>query len=610
MPVRICLSPWQDCCRTIALLAIVGAVTAASVSVADDSPTDYFPRAATPAERLLPSTTVAFATVPSAARFRTRWDRSSFGQMAADPAFGPFLDDVRSRLTTLSWTLGFDAQTLWTATDGELAVAAVRTDAGRFALVAVANVADDAAADRLLDRLTARLTAAGSEAASLEAGDRTFTSWTNARDRSRTLAYYRDAGHIVFSDRMATLLDIAAREPSESSAASASSSAAVTPSLAELPSYQSVRRQTQTAAGDASIRWYANPLLLVRTTISNEIGPAEAAAAGSPAAVIEGLLAASGLGQLEGIGGLFDLPGGEIDSLTSTFGHLEGEPRGLVRALAMPASVQQPPRWVKDDVSLYSQMNWSPQRLLEVVREAVDATRGPGTFETSIASQPVAGDLTVAELAAVLDGPIHVAAEVPQSASDLTRQATVFAIETAKGDEAERLLQQLAEAGGLESREVAGHRVYAMELTVPVPEGSPLQAVRTPELAVTVAEGAILLSTSGAYLDRTLGRLDSARPLAESPQYREIASQFPRETSVINYQRQDARFAGLYEELRSGSLRAAGSVGLVASLAGFDFTKLPPFPAMSRYLQTTGGFAVPVEGGFRIVNFALSPREQ
>jgi hypothetical protein len=66
----------------------------------------------------------------------------------------------------------------------------------------------------------------------------------------------------------------------------------------------------------------------------------------------------------------------------------------------------------------------------------------------------------------------------------------------------------------------------------------------------------------------------------------------------------------LYEQLRSGSLGATGLPSVTGSLFEFDFSELPPFPAMSRYLQSTGSFIVPEEKGFRIVTFATPPREQ
>jgi hypothetical protein len=163
------------------------------------------------------------------------------------------------------------------------------------------------------------------------------------------------------------------------------------------------------------------------------------------------------------------------------------------------------------------------------------------------------------------------------------------------------------------------------------------------ELAIAVTQGTLMLSPNADYLEATLGNQGRGRPLADSPQYREIAVQFPARSAMITYQRQDGRLEGLYEQLRSGMLRtypkrgltlsgeatkptkstrlpkgqtpfrigtsANGLPGLAGQLLSFDFTKLPPFPQMSRYLQSTGSFIVPEDDGFRVVSFATPPRE-
>ena len=557
-------------------------------------PPAYFPAAATPTESLLPADTIAMATMPSAAKFRSRWNVSSFGVMAADPAFGPFFDDVRTHIETLSRTLGFDVQSVWNAADGELSLGLTRGEERRFTLVGIANFdADESAAAALIDRLERQLAAAGSQRAAVEADTRTLVSWTNPSDRSQSLAYYRQDGHVVFADRLPALVQLASRESTDRE---------VSETLGGSEAYQKVKSQTRPAQEAAAIRWYVNPAAAVDAVLTDGLR-------NNPNLnVVRGLLEQSGINQFRGFGGLFDLPGTTLDSVSSTYGYVEGEPRGLLKALAMPASPQRPPRWVKDDVSLYSQMNWSPGQLVDVVRSAVDSMRGEGTFEATIASQPLAGDVTAGELLAQFDGPLHFAAEVPQSAEDLTRQATIISLGIKDAAATAALLQRLA--GETPATTVGDATIYTLDMPFDVPAGTPLESLRSPQLAVTVAEGQLMLSTDGAYLERTVAGIGSGRALVDSPEYREIAQNFPEQTAVINFQRQDERFEGMYEQLRAGGMPAVGTLGVAASVLGFDFTKLPPFPAMSRYLQNTGGYIVPAEDGFRVVNFSLEPRER
>lgn len=594
------LTSFRPCSLGPLALVCLAALSTRSGVVSADERSGYFPPSVTATEQILPADTIAMATVPSAAKFRSRWDASSFGAMAADPAFAPFFDNVRERLTGLSGTLGFDLQTVWRSVEGELSLGLVpASDTSGpsrrpFAMVAVANFgSDDRAAERLLAEVTSQMQVAGSRSAVITADGRDLTSWSHATDAGKTLCYFRDGDRVVFADGLATLAKVAALDFDAQSDEQ---------TLAESEAYQTVKSQTQPAAGSAAVRWYVNPYAAVDAAVSDGL------ARNPNLAVVRGLFDKAGLTQFRGFGGLFDLPGNGLDSVSSTFGHIEGEPRGFIKALGMTATRQQPPRWVKDSVSLYSQMNWSPNQLADFVRETVDGFQGAGTFDRDIAGQPLAGDVTVGDLLDQFEGPIHFAAEVPESAAELSRQSTVIALGIREPETVRQIVASLA--GERAAEEVAGAEVFTIDLPIDVPAGTPLARMPAPQLAVSVAEGQLMLSTDGGYLKQTIAGASRGRPLAESPEYREIAANFPERTSVINFQRQDARFAGLYEELREGGMPMVGTTGLLAAALGMDFTKLPPFSAMSRYLQNTGGFVAPAEGGFRIVNFSLEPRER
>ena len=555
---------------------------------------DYSPAEVPPAESVLPRETIALATIPNVRDFKRRWDRSSFGQMAADPAFGPFFGDVRTRMSTLSTAFGLDVPRLWEQIDGELAIGLTPSAPG-LALIGIANFdADPDQADALIAQLESQLQQSGGKQTTIEADGRRLTSWTTeaaGRNRAQALAYYRDGGHVVFADGLSALLDIAATRDRDAS-------------LAASDAYQRVKDETRPGVGQAAIRWYVNPAAAVDAAVTLDAG-------GPGVGVIRNLLDRSGLNQFRGFGGLFDLPGGGLDSVSSTYGYVEQPAHGLLQAFVMPATSQRPPDWVKDDVSLYSQMNFQPRRLVETVRNAVDKTRGEGAFEASVLSQTLGGsDVTVGELVELFGGPIHFAAEVPESAADLTRQSTIVSLGVRDTKRLKDVVSRLADGTTATTQQAGETAVYTVPLTLQVPDGTPLTALASPELAIAAGADGLMLSTDSRYLVKTLAGQGSGRPLAESPDYAEIAANFPKQTSVINYQRQDGRFAGLYEELRRGSLPAVGTTGLLASALGFDFKMLPPFSAMSRYLQSTGGYIVPAEEGFRIVNFALEPRER
>jgi hypothetical protein len=119
-------------------------------------------------------------------------------------------------------------------------------------------------------------------------------------------------------------------------------------------------------------------------------------------------------------------------------------------------------------------------------------------------------------------------------------------------------------------------------------------------VAASVAEGALMISTSPRYLGSVLSGRGRKRPLAQSPTYQQATGQFPEKTSMISYQRQDRRFEGLYEQIRSGKLQLPLYGGIVSGL-GLDFSKLPPAQALRPYLQTSSSFIEPADKGFRMI---------
>ena len=562
----------------------------AAAAPADDA---YFPEPPPAAgEDLLPARTLGLVSVPDSAEFRRKWDGSSFGAMAEDPAFAAFFGDVLGRADRASELLGVDLKRLWAEVDGEVTLAVVPTARTGFSLVSVVDFGGDrAAAAAMVGGLAAKLRGEGAEPLTVEAGGREITAWTPGGGGSARLAYYLEDGRAVFGEGLESLAEIAGGPRGEP--------------LSGLDAYRQVRRQTTPARGRAAARWYVNPGAVVTAAVGENLR-------GNPnLALLETMVEKSGVNSVRGFGGLFDLPGGRLDSVNSTYGYVP-EPTGIVKALALPAERREPPDWVNEDVSLYGQIGLSPERFVGVVRELVDGVNGPGAFDGAVASLPVAGtETTVGDIAAQLSGPLHIAAEIPQSAGELTRQSTVLAVGVKDAAFAAEFARAVAAAGGAERSEAGGREVFTFPMSLPVPPQFAGE-MASPELAVSVVDGVLVFATDGAYLERTLEAAASgaSRPLKDSAAYREVADQFPERTSVITYQRQDERFAGLYEELRKGKLQAPGSVGLVAGLLGFDFEKLPPFAAMSRYLQTTGSYVAPAEDGFRIVSFSLEPREE
>lgn len=543
----------------------------------------------TRAEDWLPADTLFFSRFADLSEFREQWKASSFGAQADDPAFAEFFAGVVERISGSSEGLGISLTQLWTDVDGELAFGVVRNAANDLSLVAIADLGDSASADAMVERLEARLRSEAAEPTSIDVSGTELKSWRRSADRAlANLSYFAEGGKVVFSDQIQTLAETARR-----------GQASDAQSLADNPDFQHVIERI-TPGGDASgANWYLNPSKVVDAAVSSQI-------VGNPdPRMVESMIEAVGLDQFRAFGGSLWLGKGNMDSVSTTYGYVETPVEGLWKAFSLPATPQRPPEWVKDDVSLYSQINWSADRFHETVRTLVDRVRGEGTFDQTIGTMQVGqSGMTIGELADRLVGPLHIAAEIPRDARELINQRAVFAMGIEDPQRLRDLVNEFASRSGAELRQAGDEQLYHFQPDVP-------ELANLPPLsfAVAVTDDALMLSPNADYLGETLSGRTTMRPLAESPEYQEIAAQFPQRTSMITYQRQDSRMAGLYEQLRSGVL-GGNLPGLSGQLLNFDFTKLPPWPAMSRYLQTTGSFVVPEDDGFRIVSFALPPREQ
>lgn len=541
------------------------------------------------AENFLPADTLFYSRFANLSEFRKQWRASSFGAQAEDPAFAEFFTDVVQRVSGVTDGLGIDLTTLWMEVDGELSLAVVRNATNELSMVAIADFGDPASAAAMVDRLEAKLQSEAAESMSIEMADTKLKSWRRSRDRTlANISYFEEGGRVVFSDQVQTLAE--AVRTGQSADAS---------SLADNPNFRHVIERIVPRGDSSGANWYLNPTEVIDAAVSSGI-------AGNPdPQLVQSGIAALDLDQFRGFGGSFWLGKGNMDSVSTTYGYVETPVEGFWQAFTLPTAPQHPPEWVKDDVSLYSQINWSAARFHQTVGTLVDRVRGEGTFEETIGRMQIGQTgLTVSELAERLKGPLHIAAEIPADAQELTNQRAIFAIELTDAERLRQLVRDFAERSGAEVRQAGANEVYHFQ-----PDLSEFAGLPPLSFAVAVTEDTLMISPNADYLGETLSGRETMRPLAESPEYQEIAAQFPEQTSMITYQRQDSRMAGLYEQLRSGIL-GGNLPGLAGQLLELDFTKLPPWPAMSRYLQTTGGFVVPEEDGFRIVSFALPPREQ
>lgn len=65
------------------------------------------------ADQLLPATTKGFVSFPDVAEFRSRWQTTQLGQLAADPVMKPFAEDLQRQLHERFVENNFNVSLTW-----------------------------------------------------------------------------------------------------------------------------------------------------------------------------------------------------------------------------------------------------------------------------------------------------------------------------------------------------------------------------------------------------------------------------------------------------------------------------------------------------------------
>lgn len=540
---------------------------------------------ATTSAKYYPSDTLATARIGNLAEFRQGWKNSSLGAQAEDPALQKVFDSVLKRLNSITNETGIHIADIWQRVDREFSLALIRKRDGQFSVIAVAEFDDAATARNFVQQFEREMLSEAAELTAVQLASTELRSWRRkSRQNQTNLSFFTRANQVVFGEDLQTLAESARR--------------AEDPRAANLGQDANYRHVMSRISGNATgLNWYVNPREMIRFAVTAEIG------ATSTAETLQQFIDAIGFGQLRGIGGSLWLGQGGMDSVSTTYGYLQTPLQGVLKALTLAAVSQSPPDWVKEDVSLYTQINFSVDRFVETLQEFVDQSRGPGAFHESIGSVQVTQDgVSLSDIARAINGPVHVAAQFPERIEDLLKQRTIVGFSISDHELIRRIMRQSAKNPKIATSQLGNAELLRLHLDLgdAFPEARDLASM---ELGIAVTDEAVLFSLNPDYLVEVLRGNSYLRPLATTAPYQEVARKFPAKTAMISFQRQDGRLEGLYEQLRTGN--ASHIPQIARTISGIDFESLPPFLKMFQYLQTSGSFIVPEEDGFRTVTITL-----
>jgi hypothetical protein len=555
-----------------------------------------------PSERRLPKNVVAYASLHDVADLKSQWVKTLFGQMVNDDALADFRADVVKHFTEKSEEFeaefGIGLSDLLSIPHGEIAAAGLVLPGGKLSGVLFLDFGDrQEAVQKLIDKATEALDE-NKKLIEEEVDDTKIFAYRieegeGGKKAQAAVAYFIKDSFLVVGTHVAALKEVLTRWDGKHDR-----------TLAENETYRYILDKCRDEASDAhpQLVWYLDPVAVVQSAVASQPElPAQVKMSMAAIPLV-------GLDKFKGLGGTFDMARGEYDTVSRTLIVLDRANQGIVNLFQFDAAAQAPPKWLSSDWSGYMAINWNAAKAYSAVEVLVDMFVGPGTLASqiqSLADNPGMGGIHVKkDVIDQLTGTFHIVQDDGGSGGKSAADGFLFGIQIKSPAAARATLAKVAALPFLKvtEREFQGETLYEVETAADDDddEGDPAK------LGFAVTEGHIMFATDVRLLERVLRGVGDRETLAESAAYKQIARKFPAKTCSIGYNRQDTDFKSVIDTLKSGQLNALFSaLPSGAEIFNLDFSKLPDFDLLKKYLPPTGSFMEQDPRGLKITSFSL-----
>ncbi|MCA9078538.1 MAG: hypothetical protein KDA93_26160 [Planctomycetaceae bacterium] len=555
-----------------------------------------------PAERRLPQGTTVFFSVPNALEAYNEFQKTSMGRLLQDESLQTVREEIEDWWAKVSEDaeddLGLPPSELLKLFHGEIAFAVVQPPAKDLVVqppakdLGVVLLMDFGDNRETLDALLER----AQEALEEEDGERSVETIQETEvtiysfvdedadddDEPSTLVYCIKDQYLVASSSVDIVDELLTRWDGEADG-----------SFADDTTYSRLMQKCQAGeSADPQVRWYVAPIDLFRSIASMP----EANQGQVPLSMVMGFLPVLGIDKIHAVGGTATLMTDEYDTVSRTYLALDQPISGVLKIFEFPAVDQQPPRWVPDTASAYSSVNWDIEGAYKAVETLVDFFQPPGTLANLVDQLAQAGPMIHIKDDVIdsLTGRIQFLGDVREdtATSDAAVQPMAFALELSNEDTMKDVLDRIATSldDNVETREFRDVTIYEAEM--PNFQGGDPQM-----MGIAVARGQFFFATDVQLLESYLRDDGAGEPLANSADYRRVASHFPGQTSMMSYSKASGQVRPYYEMLRSGWLGD--------QIEDIDFSQLPEFDKIAHYFSLNGSYAVPDDGGALFIGFTL-----
>ena len=544
-------------------------------------------------DQVLPNDTFMHLTLKSVEDAKRQFEESPFGEFINDPALDAFRAELKNAfsgqvgkaLAEVETQLGIPVEELLRIPSGEVSVS-IAGAGNHIGLVVHVDIGDSVyQVESLLDLAEQALSKVPKFVQSTQdVGGVEITLYEVQEDVPTPLlkefGWFVHGGHLVISSSQRVMENLVENWDGTSS-----------DSLSNNEKYSFVLNRLETEPGSADSIFYLDLIgLVTKLSQTGSFGDGQFIASMAIAQ-----LPMLGLNQLQAIAMVTEEGTADVQMINRAMVYTDQPPAGVMRAFMLAPAQAAPPSWVKEDASLYMATKWQVTEAYSAIEELVDGFQGPGTLTALIdqASASGPGVHIKDDLIDQLTGEVQLVGGGVDPSSNTNEM--LVAIGVRDSDVFSDLLARVSDEPGfpLTIREFQGFTLYEVSQAGPT-------------VGLTVANGSFLIAMGEQIMEQTLRNDGDIRPLAESDEYQRISQHFPAEVVAVNFARPADQYRSFYELLQSGSA-VDQFPGMDELFAKIDFTTLPPFEAVSRYLAPAGGFTVADENGYVSEGYSLKP---
>lgn len=556
-------------------------------------------------EQILPKDTYLYFSLPGVQDMKEAFAASSTGRLWADPAFDDFKEEINKAFgseisesqSKIQEALGLTLEELLNIPSGEVTLAVSAAPGKKLGAVLFVDYGEsESAVQGLLQKATEALSASeGLEPANTVYDGTELTMFKVKGEIAKKTPLAKEFGWFMKDHRL-----VASNSSAVLQMVLNNWDGSAKGTLYENPVYSYIMEK---CGGDEDneevtdlIIMYMDPIGLFTKII--ETG--SAGEAGMGASVALGFLPTLGLNQLKAFGAVGQTGVENFEGISRSFIYTEQPPAGAMRVFMLDQVDQTPPEWVKEGASMYMATKWQAGEAYDAIEALFDMFQGAGALAAVIEDLAGKGPQVHIknDVIDLLDGNVRMVSAPAAESSTAAGDQMLFAIGVRDTDKAVDLLTKLTSEDDFPgtTREFQGVTVHEIE------------PGNGQKISFTVARNMLLIGVGDTILEQVLRDDSDLKPLAETDDFKAVAEHFPAGALAVTFNHPASQYRSLYEMLKSGKA-AENFPGMDDFFQRIDFSRLPSFDVIEKYMAPAGGSWIGDENGVLMQQFSLTPEK-